>query len=136
MQSEINSIKSLVNGSPVHRTDGDSSARAALSASGEEESEGRPGKLRGSKSAGSEEETELQGANVESSLTTSVWPHPKLFLHIVRKMFRQGLISREEKSRLKVYILSGHSGLEEILGQYEKDGETQTLFAQIRALLE
>ena len=51
-------------------------------------------------------------------------------------MFRQGLISREEKSRLKVYILSGHSGLEEILGQYEKDGETQTLFAQIRALLE
>ena len=136
MQSEINSIKSLVNGSPGQQTEGESSARAALSVSGEEESEGRPAKYKDANSGGSEEEDEPQGANIESSLTMSVWPHPKLFLHIVRKMFRQGLITKEEKSRLKVYILSGHSGLKEILGQYEKDGETQTLFAQIRELLE
>lgn len=72
----------------------------------------------------------------ESSLTKKVWPHTKLFLHIVRKMAKKGLINQNEKTNLKEYILSGgHAKLEAILGRYEKDGESETLFSQIRALL-
>ena len=55
---------------------------------------------------------------------------------MIKKMFKGGLIDEDEKGRLKEQVLSGERGLEEILDQYERDGDIDSLFARIRGLLE
>lgn len=135
LQNELDSIRCLVDQSnPSLQTSVQASEETEQAIGVQEEESEELGE------EVSEEESQIEPVppslqKVESSLTTSVWPHPKLFLNIIRKMYKQGLINFEQKGELKERILAGDQGLEEILVEYEKTGEREALYTRIQALL-
>jgi hypothetical protein len=142
LQNDLDSIKSLVGASAANSSQAVYSEKE--SDTGGEDGRGSManGHAHHEASDGGSEDMGEDGPALSPGLTTSVWvisrftqPHPKLFLHMIKKMFKKGLIDEEEKGRLKEWVLSGEPVLEEILGKYEGDGNIDRLFGQIRGLL-
>lgn len=67
-------------------------------------------------------------------LTYHVWPKSRMLLAIVSRMLKEGLLSPEQKGKLKDLILDEDSKMLQCLQQYEMDGNRKVLYSSFLKL--
>lgn len=67
-------------------------------------------------------------------LTYHVWPKSRMLLAIVSRMLKEGLLSPEQKGKLKDLILDEDPKMLQCLQQYEMDGNRKVLYSSFLKL--
>jgi hypothetical protein len=76
------------------------------------------------------QEVSPKGGDSNSELLTyHVWPKSRMLLAIVSRMLKEGLLTPEQKGKLKDLILDGDGKMMQALQQYEMDGNRRLLYS-------
>jgi hypothetical protein len=78
------------------------------------------------------QESNREGTN--ELLTYHVWPKSRMLLAIVSRMLKEGLLSDEQKGKLKDLILDEDPKMLQCLQQYEMDGNRKVLYSSFLKL--
>lgn len=67
-------------------------------------------------------------------LTNSIWPKSRMLLAIVSKMFKEGLLNKNQRGVLKDLIIDNDQRILNLLKQYEADGDRNVLYKNFLSL--